>query len=165
MTWFLFTIGGLIAIYALNKVASKIKASKAVKRYNQMRDQKLQEMQAGYEALKRLHPRKYPPELVQKVSRSSIAELQTLLWDEDSGIESVDLVAILGERAYTHGMKNGWLADQMFEEAYERAKQRDEERRQARAEGRTLSKIHGIPCSLKDHIKYKGSSSHWGLYS
>ena len=53
----------------------------------------------------------------------------------------------------------------MFEEAYERAKQCDQERKQARAEGRKLSKIHGIPCSLKDHIKYKGASSHWGHYS
>ena len=67
-----------------------------LKKYNEMRDQKLQEMKEGYEKLKHLHPRHYTPEIIQKVTRSSISELQELLWDENSGIESVDLVAIFG---------------------------------------------------------------------
>ena len=77
-------------------------------------------------------------------------------------VTSTDLVAIFGERAYTIGMRNGWLADQMFEQAYHMAEERDKEREQAKTEGTKLSKLHGIPFSMKDHIHCKGSCAHWG---
>lgn len=50
----------------------------------------------------------------------------------------------------------------MFEEALALAEKRDEERIAALQEGRELSMLHGIPFSIKDHIRYKGSSSTWG---
>lgn len=67
--------GGLVALFLLKKVVHKCRASFGVKKYYKMRDQKLQEMKAGYEKLKQLHPHKYPPELVQKISRSTLSEL------------------------------------------------------------------------------------------
>lgn len=50
-------------------------------------------------------------------------------------------------------------------QAYEKAKKRDYERKLAKMEGRRLSKIHGIPFSIKDHINKKGAASHWGHFS
>lgn len=50
-------VTGIISLSILKKMVSKYQSRKATKRYNQMRDQKLQEMKEGYEKLKQLHPR------------------------------------------------------------------------------------------------------------
>ena len=81
-------------------------------------------------------------------------------------LTSTDLVAFCGEKCYSLGVKHGWLADQMFEQAYRMAEERDQERDRARAEGRRIeSKLHGIPFSMKDHVHCKGSCAHWGRLS
>ena len=60
------------------------------------------------------------------------------------------------------GLRHGWLAGQMYETAYNRAIICDAERDQAKAEDRPLPPVHGIPFSVKDHVKVKGVASHWG---
>ena len=105
---------------------------------------------------------KYPAELIEEVKRADIKKLQSILKDQERMITSRDLVIIFGGLCFQEGTKNGWLADQMFEEALALAEKRDQERIAARKEGRELSMLHGIPFSFKDHIRYKGSSSTWG---
>lgn len=56
-------------------------------------------------------------------------------------------------------MKVNALADVMFDEAIFEAKQRDQELK----EGKALGILHGIPVSVKDMIKVKGTPATCGM--
>lgn len=62
-------------------------------------------------------------------------------------------------QSITEGVKVNALADVMFEEAIDEARERDKDLR----EGIVRGVLHGIPVSVKDMIKSKGTSATCGM--
>jgi Asp-tRNA(Asn)/Glu-tRNA(Gln) amidotransferase A subunit family amidase len=59
----------------------------------------------------------------------------------------------------TKGVELNAIFEDLFEEALGTARRCDE----ATREGKSFGRLHGIPFSVKDHIRVKGTATCWGL--
>jgi Asp-tRNA(Asn)/Glu-tRNA(Gln) amidotransferase A subunit family amidase len=84
----------------------------------------------------------------------AVADLKNCLWKEE--FTSVELLTVLINRAVDLARKMNWSCDENFEEALENAKKCDKQRLEAKKAGKdqdSLGLLHGIPISIKDHVR------------
>ena len=88
-----------------------------------------------------------------KIFNSDATQLRALLIKRE--LTSVDLVNYFSERCYTIGRKNNYLTEEFYNVALELAKVKDQQIDEAISNETTdqLGLLHGIPISIKDHVK------------